>query len=119
MVDIGKTLRKVPAFANEAEEGRFGNVGGSLHEELVEPGIYNSQCGNDFFEFEWQGQRLLATGHIENGGNTPESRQRLPIYYNWYHETNQIVVAEMPAHRRAGASWLSTKPDPRKPHDPR
>ncbi|MSP01466.1 MAG: hypothetical protein EXR07_10525 [Acetobacteraceae bacterium] len=85
-------------------DNRIGNVNGSLRDEPVEAGIYNSPCGSDTFEFEWQGQRLLAGWHIKNGGNTREPRRCLRIYHGWDPDTQQIVIAEMPAHRRTGAS---------------
>jgi hypothetical protein len=54
--------------------------------------------------FDVQGRRLEADWHIKNGGNTRDPWRCLRISYRWDDVTQQIVVAEMPAHGRAGAS---------------
>ncbi len=78
--------------------------GGSLRDEPVEDGIRNSPCGSDEFEFNWQARRLSAAWHVKTGGNTRAPENCLRIYYGWDDQTQQIVVADMPAHRRSGAS---------------
>ena len=83
--------------------GRFLNGGGSLRDEAVGDGIRNSPCGSDEFTFDWQGQRLIASWHVKNGGNTRDPANCLRIYYVWDDQTQQIIVADMPAHRHSGA----------------
>ena len=78
--------------------------GGSVNNEPIEPGIRNAPCGADAFSFDWRGQRYEATWHIKNGGNTRDPSRCLRIYYAWDATTNQVVVADMPAHRRTGAT---------------
>lgn len=78
--------------------------GGSLREEAVEDGIRNSPCGSDEFMFDWQAQRLNAEWHIKSGGNTRAPEYCLRIYYGWDHQTQQIIIADMPGHRKTGAS---------------
>jgi hypothetical protein len=78
--------------------------GGSLANVQIARGIENAPCGGDTFTFDFQGRRLKADWHIKNGGNTRDPRRCLRISYRWDDVTQQIVVAEMPAHRRTGAS---------------
>ena len=70
----------------------------------IQPGIENAPCGSDTFEFDWQEGRLSADWHVKNGGNTREPRRCLRIYYGFDEATRQVVVADMPAHRRSGAT---------------
>lgn len=78
--------------------------GGSLDDAPVAEGLWNSPCGADSFSFDFQGHRLEADWHVKNGGNTRDPARCLRIYYGWDPATQQIVVAEMPAHRRTGAT---------------
>lgn len=78
--------------------------GGSLRDEAVEDGIRNSPCGSDEFMFDWQAQRLSAGWHIKTGGNSRAPEHCLRIYYGWDHQSQQIIIADMPAHRKTGAS---------------
>jgi len=63
-------------------------------------GIRNAHCGGDQFDLDWQGRRYTADWHIKSGGNTHDPTRCLRIYYFWDSETQQIVIADMPAHRR-------------------
>jgi hypothetical protein len=78
--------------------------GGALANIPIEEGIQNAPCGGDTFEFGWQGKRLSAEWHVKNGGNVRDPERCLRIYYGWDPDTQQIVVADMPAHRRTGAT---------------
>jgi hypothetical protein len=69
-----------------------------------EPGIHNTPCGEDAFDFDHAGHRLTADWHIKTGGNTREPEHCLRIYYAYDPVQEAIVVADMPAHRRTGAS---------------
>lgn len=87
-------------LATECRSRRMVGGEGSLREEVVEPGVRNSHCGGDQFDLDWQGQRYTADWHIKGGGNTHDPSRCLRIYYFWEPTTQQIVVAEMPGHRR-------------------
>ncbi len=80
------------------------NGGGSIANTPIEQGIENAPCGNDTFKFDFRGRRLEADWHIKNGGNTRDPRRCLRIYYAWDERTQEIVIADMPAHRRTGAT---------------
>jgi hypothetical protein len=58
-----------------------------------------SDCGEDQFDLYWQGQRYTADWHLKSGGN-----MRDPVRCLWEPNTQQIVVADMPAHRRSSAT---------------
>lgn len=110
-----RSVRK-PAFQNAelaarclvwlASECRNRRIegGGSVSEEPVEDGVRNAACGGDAYDFEWRGERLTADWHIKNGGNTRDPNRCLRIYYTWDSTSQQIVIADMPAHRRTDAS---------------
>lgn len=78
--------------------------GGSLANVPIEPGVQNAPCGADAFEFNFRGRRYMADWHVKNGGNTRDRKRCLRIYYAWDLEAQEIIVADMPAHRRTGAS---------------
>ena len=90
-------------LASDVRERRL-EGGGILANMNLLPGIENAPCGNDSFRFDWQGRRMTADWHIKSGGNTRDPRRCLRIYYCFDDLTQQIVVADMPAHRRTGAS---------------
>lgn len=102
--DVKQAARCLLWLANEARDRRIEGGEGSLGEAMVEEGIRNSHCGGDQYEFDWQGARHLVEWHVKNGGNTRDPRRCLRIYYFWDPNSQQIVVAEMPAHRRTSAT---------------
>jgi hypothetical protein len=91
-------------LANECRNRRLAGGQGSVQEEVVEDGIRNTHCGADQFDLDWQGQRYTADWHIKNGGNTRDPKRCLRIYYFWDPGTAQMVIADMPAHRRTDAT---------------
>ena len=101
--DVAQAARCLMWLATHCRD-RFLNGGGSLRDEPVDNGIRNSPCGSDEFTFSWQGQQLKADWHIKNGGNTRDPANCLRIYYAWDDQTQQIIVADMPAHRHSGAT---------------
>lgn len=91
-------------LATTYRDGRISGAAGDFRDVYIEPGIRNSPCGGDEFDFDWQGRRQTAEWHIKTGGNTRDPKRALRIYYCWDEETQQIVVADMPAHRPSAAS---------------
>jgi len=102
--DVALAARCLIWLASECRDRRMGEAQGSLAEEPIEEGVRNSHCGGDQFDLDWQGQRYTADWHVKSGGNTRDPKRCLRIYYFWEPSTQQIVVAEMPAHRRTAAS---------------
>ena len=102
--DVAVAARCLMWLATECRNRRIEGGEGSLRDEIVEDGIRNAHCGADQFDLDWQGQRYTADWHIKNGGNTRDPSRCLRIYYFWDSATLQIVIAEMPGHRRTSAS---------------
>jgi hypothetical protein len=102
--DIPQVARCFLWLANECRERRINGGDGSLREESVGDGIKNAHCGSDVFDIDWQGEKHQVDWHIKKGGNTRDPKRCLRIYYFWEPNTQQIVVADMPAHRRTGAT---------------
>lgn len=102
--DIELAARCMLWLANDCRESRVGNGVGSLRDILVEEGYRNSPCGGDEYQFVWQDRRLFCDWHIKNNSNTRDPARCLRIYYCWDEETQQIIVSDMPAHRRTGAT---------------
>ncbi len=102
--DVSLAARCLLWLANDGRDARINGGEGSIRDEPVEDGVRNSHCGNDAFDFYWQGNRHTANWHIKNGGNTRDPSRCLRIYYGWDPATQQIIIAEMPHHLRTGAS---------------
>ncbi len=90
-------------LAAEARD-RFANGGGSLSKVSVLDGIRNAPCGADAYDFQLGGRTHTADWHIKNGGNTRDPGRCLRIYFCYDPQSQQIIVASMPAHRRTGAT---------------
>lgn len=101
--DVAAAARCLLWLAGTCRDRRM-NGGGSLSNISIEQGIENAPCGADTFKFDFHGNRLEADWHVKSGGNTHDPVRCLRIYYSWDETTQQIVVAEMPAHRRTGAT---------------
>ncbi len=101
--DVETAAKSLMWLATEGRD-RFINGGGKLANIHVLEGVQNAPCGADAFDFDWNNRRLSANWHIKNGGNTRDPSRCLRIYYCFEPETQQIIVAEMPAHRRTGAT---------------
>lgn len=102
--DVALAARCIQWLATECRDRRMAGGEGSLREEMVEDGIRNSPCGGDEFEIDWQGQKYAVDWHVKNGGNTRDPQRCLRIYYFWDQDGQQIVVVDMPGHRRTSAS---------------
>ena len=101
--DVVLAARCVIWLANEYREKRQHGYGDDLRTN-VSDGIHNDRCGGDMFLASWQGKRFEVDWHIKNGGNTRDPRRCLRIYYFWHDESQRVVIASMPAHRRTGAT---------------
>lgn len=101
--DVSAAARCLLWLAGTCRDRRM-NGGGSLSNISIEQGFENAPCGEDAFRFDFHGYRLEADWHIKNGGNTRDPVRCLRIYYAWDENSQQVIVAEMPAHRRTGAT---------------
>jgi hypothetical protein len=102
--DVGAVARCLLWLASTCRDSRAAGGDGSLRDAVIEEGIRNSPCGSDTYDFDWNGRKLSADWHVKNGGNTRDPSRCLRIYYCFDEQTQQIIVSDMPAHRRTGAS---------------
>lgn len=102
--DVGTAARCLLWLATECRDQRINGGGGSINNVTILDGIQNAACGADTYDFDWSGRRFSADWHIKNGGNTRDPIRCLRIYYCFDPQTQQIVVSDMPAHRRTGAT---------------
>lgn len=102
--DVESTARCLLWLANDCRDQRISGGGRSINNFTIMEGIQNAACGADTYEFDWNGRRFSADWHIKNGGNTRDPARCLRIYYCFDQQTQQIIVSDMPAHRRTGAS---------------
>ena len=102
--DVETVARCLLWLASECRGQRINGGGGSINNLTIMDGIQNASCGADTYEFDWNGRRFSADWHIKNGGNTRDPIRCLRIYYCFDPQTQQIIVADMPAHRRTGAT---------------
>jgi hypothetical protein len=91
-------------LATECRNRRIEGGDGSVRDEPILQGIKNAHCGGDTYTTKWQGQTVTVDWHVKNGGNTRDPRRCLRIYYFWEPTSNQIVVADLPAHRTTDAT---------------
>ena len=91
-------------LANEYRDRRAEGGEGSLKEYSIEIGIRNSLCGADEFRIKWQGSWHAVDWHIKNGGMHRDPTRCLRIYYFWDAGSQQVIVADLPAHRHSGAT---------------
>lgn len=102
--DIALAARCLLWLANEYRDAKTTGGDGPLRDATVDAGVFNAHCGSDAFQTEWQGKSRRVEWHIKNGGNTRDPARCLRIYYFWDEESQLVVVAAMPAHRRTDAS---------------
>lgn len=102
-LDVEQVTTSLLWLANDCRNRRL-KGGGSIREEAISEGLRNAHCGSDVYDMDWHGRRCKVDWHIKNGGNTRDPVRCLRIYYFWDDETQQIVVADMPAHRRTEAT---------------
>jgi len=102
--DLNLVVRCLLWLANDYRFGRINGAEGTFRDFPVEGGVWNSPCGGDEFDCDWQGRQQTADWHIKNGGNTRDPKRCLRIYYFWEPETQQVVIAHMPTHRDTAIS---------------
>ncbi len=102
--DFETAARCLLWLANECRDARISGGGGSINNLSIFEGVQNASCGTDTYDFDWSGRRFSAGWHIKNGGNTRDPSRCLRIYYCFDEQTQQIIVSDMPAHRRTAAS---------------
>lgn len=102
--DVEMVARSLLWLSNDCRERRIEGGDGTLREFVLEEGVRNSPCGSDTYDFDWNGRTLSADWHIKNGGNTRDPSRCLRIYYCFDEQTQQIIVSDLPAHRRTAAS---------------
>ncbi len=103
--DVETAARCLLWLANDYRQARLdGSDGDPRQMKSVESGIVNVRCGADSFDFAWQDKKVKVEWHIKNGGNTRDPTRCLRIYYFWDDDSQQVVIAEMPAHRRTDAT---------------
>lgn len=91
-------------LASECRDQRINGGNGSINNVTIMDGIQNASCGSDTYDFDWNGRRFAADWHVKNGGKTRDPSRCLRIYYCFDPQTQQIIVSDMPAHRRTGAT---------------
>ena len=91
-------------LANEYHADRVNGGEGSVRERVIVDGVINSHCGNDAFDFRWQERKYSVDWHIKSGGNSRDPSRCLRIYYFWDEQSQQSVIASLPAHRRTDAT---------------
>lgn len=102
--DFEAAARCLLWLATDGRDQRINGGWGTMSNVTIMDGIQNAPCGADAYEFDWNGRRFSADWHIKNGGNTRDPVRCLRIYYCFDQQTQQIIVADMPAHRRTGAT---------------
>jgi hypothetical protein len=102
--DFETAARCLLWLANQGRDARISGGGGSINNRPIFEGIQNASCGEDTYEFDWNGRRFSADWHLKSGGNTRDPSRCLRIYYCFDEQTQQIIVSDMPAHRRTAAS---------------
>lgn len=102
--DVETAARCLLWLATDCRDQRINGSGAPMSNVTIMEGIQNASCGSDTYEFDWNGRRFSADWHIKNGGNTRDPARCLRIYYCFDEQTQQIIVSDMPGHRRTGAS---------------
>ena len=104
--DVALTISCLNWLGNQYRDARLGGGDGHLYGLIpgLANGIRNERCGGDSFDVDWRGTRHRVEWHLKNGGNTRDPRRCLRIYYFWDAGRREVVIADMPAHRRTAMS---------------
>lgn len=105
-LDVGLTARCLSWLGHEYRDSRMGGGDPELHGRIgeIDDGVFNLPCGGDSFECTWDDRRHAVDWHIKRGANTRDPRRCLRIYYFWDYDSQTVVVASMPGHRRNALS---------------
>jgi len=101
--DVETASKALRWLANECRDARMSG-GKELRDFRIDGSLINSICGGDEYEFEWNNRKFCADWHVKSGGNTHDPRRMLRIYYSWDEVSKQIIVSDMPAHKKTSAS---------------
>lgn len=102
--DFETAARCLLWLATDGRNQRIHGGRGNMSNVTIMDGVQNASCGADTYDFDWNGRRFSADWHIKSGGNTRDPIRCLRIYYCFDPHTQQIIVSDMPAHRRTGAT---------------
>ena len=91
-------------LANEYRDCRMNGKGDDLRGRIRGlHSVSNERCGGDSFRFTWRGKHRMVDWHLTKGSSR-QPRYCLRIYYFWDADLQQVVIADMPAHRHSSAS---------------
>ncbi len=97
--DVRAVARGLSWLAEDYRPGRLDGRGSDLRGAIPDgQGVRNERCGSDSFEVNWQGRPHSVEWHLRKGDRR-DPRHCLRIYYFWDPTLEQVVVADMPAHR--------------------
>lgn len=103
--EVKLAARCVRWLATEYRDRRIGGGDPHLHGRVsAVAGVHNLPSAGDAFECSWRGRKHIVDWHLKNGGNTRDPARCLRIYYFWDAASEQVVIGDMPAHRRSAAS---------------
>lgn len=102
--DVQTAAKGLHWLANEYRDYRMNGRGDHLQGPIPGlDGVSNERCGADSFPFDWQEKRPVVEWHLKKS-NSRDPRYCLRIYYFWDADLQQVVIADMPAHRPSSAS---------------
>lgn len=102
--NVELVARCIEWLAGPARDSLLGKNGLDLRDHTIESGIHNAPCGGDEFSTSGRTQEIDIKWHIKKGGNTRDPKRCLRIYWGWDDDAQEIVIADMPAHRVTGAT---------------
>ena len=101
--DVSAAARGLAWLAEDYRLSRLNGRGVGLRGSIPDGrGIRNERCGGDSFELDWQGRTHSVEWHLRKGDRR-DPRHCLRIYYFWDPALEQVVVADMPAHRESAS----------------
>lgn len=88
-------------LALDCRNARIEGGGNRMNNTKVLDGLTHARCGGDEYQIIHQGTRREVDWHLKNGdGNTRNPKRCLRIYYFWDEQSQEIIVADLPAHRK-------------------
>jgi len=99
--DLKTVVDTLEWLATQGREARISGAGGRMNNERILGALTHARCGGDEYQTMFKGSRRDVDWHIKNGdGNTRDPSRCLRIYYFWDEQTQEIIVADLPAHRK-------------------